>query len=97
MPVLNNLGQTYAKHSVAIFAINVGDSKGEYQSFIQDNDYRHLHWARDSSGDAQRAYKVSAIPVTYILDTAGVIRYVHVGFGGTMDETFAQEIESLLE
>ena len=97
MPALNALGKQYAKKDVIVLSVNVGDEKSEYQKFIKESGYSHLHWARDSSGDIVEMYKVSAIPATYLLDRESIIRYAHLGFSSRMQDTFTDEIESLLE
>lgn len=97
MPVLNVLAEAYAARGLTVWAINFGEAKSAYESFVGDHDYPHLFWGRDSSGDIARTYGVRGIPVTYIIDGEGIIRYAHVGFGSQMERTLASEIESLLD
>jgi len=47
--------------------------------------------------DLLRLYGVRSIPVTYLLDREGVIRYAHVGFGRGLEKRLADEITLLLE
>ena len=94
---MNALGQQYAEHGVVILAVSVDASKTKYQQFIQANEYSSIRWARDSSGEIAKLYRVSGVPMTYLIDRLGVIRYTHVGYGSSMEHAFAQQIESLLE
>lgn len=82
---------------MSIWAINVWENKSTYESFISENGYAYLVWGLDSSGDITKMYKVRSIPVTYIIDGEGIIRYAHVGFGGGMEQSLSSEIESLLD
>jgi hypothetical protein len=97
LPALDQLGQQYAEREFVILAVNVGDSRPKYENYVEAQDYRHLQWARDGSGQVVDLYEVRGIPVTYILDQEGVIRYAHVGYGDGMAEVFAREIGSLFE
>lgn len=96
MPVLEELAADYAGQGVAIFAVNVGERQDDYQSFIRSASYKHLIWARDSEGNVVDSYRVRGIPVLYVIDPQGIIRYKHLGYGEGMDETFRSEIDSLL-
>ena len=97
MPALNRLGARYAEHGLVILAINVGESRSKYEDYVHSQGYANLHWGRDGSREVVRLYKVRGIPATYILDQEGVIRAAHIGYGASMEEAFAQEIESLLK
>ena len=94
---MEQLGARYAKQGLVILAVNIGDSKDKYQEFIKSHRYSHLQWARDSSGEISDMYQVRGIPLTYVLDQEGVVRYAHVGYGDEMAMTLAEEIGSLLE
>ena len=96
MPVLNDLAREYGNKPVVVLAINVEGSATSYREFIREHDYPYLQWARDSSGQIARDYRVRGIPLTYILDDQGVVRHVHVGYGSGLGKTLAREIEALL-
>ena len=96
MPVLNRIGAKYARQGLVILAVNVGESRSNYQGFIDSSRYAHLQWVWDGSGEITRMYKVRGIPVTYILDQEGVIRYARVGYGDKMSATLEKEISALL-
>lgn len=80
-----------------ILAINTGDSKDKYLDYVKANQYPHMRVARDSSREISKMYRVRGIPATYILDKEGVIRHAHLGYGEGMEETFVQEVKSLLQ
>jgi hypothetical protein len=94
---LDKLGRQYAGQDLVIVAVNTGESKARYREFIESRHYDYLQWTRDSTREISKLYQVRGIPVTYLLDAEGIIRYAHVGYGEGMDRAFAQEIELLLE
>jgi hypothetical protein len=94
---LNKLGQQYAKRGVLILAINIGERKSRYNSFIKSKNYEYLKWSRDSTGELSKLYRVRGIPMTYVLAGEGIVRYKHVGYSEGMGKTLAREVESLLE
>lgn len=96
MPVLNQLSADYAEQGLVVFAVNVGEPRDDYQSFIRSASYEHLIWARDSEGNVSDSYNIKSIPTLYVIDQQGIIRYKHIGYGEGMEDEFRTEIESLL-
>lgn len=80
-----------------VLAINTTESKRGYRRFVDAHDYASLVWVWDRWGKIAKAYRVQALPTTFLLDKEGTIRYVHLNYKEGMEETFAQEIELLLE
>lgn len=97
MPVLDRLGGSYRESGLIVLAIDVGDREPDYAAHIEENGYEHVRFARDGKGEIARLYGVRSIPVTYLLDREGVIRYAHVGFGRGLEKRLADEITLLLE
>lgn len=97
MPALNQLGRRYGGRGLVVLAVNAGESRSKFEAYTRGNRCEHLTWVGDSSHKISNLYKVRRIPVTYILDREGVIQYAHVGYCDALAETFAREIESLLE
>ncbi len=97
MPVLNQLGETYAAQGLVVLAINVGESESRYEEYVGSMDHAYLRWARDETRETVRAYRVRGIPVSYVLDQDGVVRFAHVGYGGSLERKLSRELASLLE
>jgi peroxiredoxin len=51
----------------------------------------------DSKSDAIRKYSVGAMPTSFIIDTNGVIRYVHFGFNESDPDAWRTEINTLIK
>jgi len=97
LPVLDRLGGSYRESGLIVLAINVGDREPDYAAHIEENGYEHVWFGRDGKGDTAGLYGIRSIPVTYLLDREGVIRYAHVGFGRGLEKRLADEITLLLE
>ena len=80
-----------------MLAIHTQQGYGKYRDVLEAQPFAHMRTARDSSGEIFKAYHVRAVPATYVVDSQGVIRYVHLGYGSGMEETLANEIKSLLQ
>ena len=94
---MEKLAAQYADQGVIVLAINTGESQRSYQKFVADGQYTHLRLGRDGADEISKRYRVRTIPVTYVLDREGIIRYAQTGYGDWMERTLSQEIESWLE
>jgi peroxiredoxin len=80
MPLLQ---QTYEQESakndgVVWLTVNVQDTSATVKTFITDGKYTFPALV-DAGGRVARAYGVSAIPVTYMINRDGTVRYVKRG------------------
>lgn len=73
MPELQRFALANAA-SVNFYAVNIQESPAKVSAFMQDNQYS-LTVLLDEGGKVSAAYKVSAVPTTIIIDTAGIIRF----------------------
>ena len=58
-----------------------------------DTEARQVIARNDSIG---RNYAVEKMPMTLLIDRAGIVRYVHVGFDGPDENVFVEQIRALL-
>ncbi len=87
MPLLQ---QAYEQESVqadgvVILTINVQDSAVQTEEFFKENKYT-MPALVDAGGRVGRAYGVSAIPITFLIDRDGVVRYVKRGLFLSINE-----------
>ncbi len=50
----------------------------------------------DSDGSVGQAYGANAIPMLVLIDKAGVVQRVHVGFSPNIEATLKTELDALL-
>lgn len=95
MPHLVELADEFADRPVTVVSIDSGKRSDAASDFLDEHNVRHLV-LNDETREAFRAYGVSGVPTTVIIDHAGRLMFRHVGFAPGMEERFVQEIETLL-
>jgi peroxiredoxin len=88
-------GQTLLQRhpEVAVVGIAVDDDQAGMRRIAKELDVRFpMGW--DASGATTIAYRISALPTTYVIDRALVIRYAHVG--NVADVAIETEVSGLL-
>lgn len=97
VPHLQRLHEKYGKKGLVVIGI-AQDSDGakSVKPFAEKNKLTYLQLV-DVKRQVARAYKVGPIPTTYIIDNAGVIRSVHLGFAKGMEKQLEEEIKALLK
>lgn len=93
MPALSRLYDSYRGRGLEVLAINVGQAGESVKKFAAElkASYPIL---LDTAGRSAGLYGVTGVPMTYILDRKGVIRYRIIG--GSSPETLKKMITSLL-
>jgi thiol-disulfide isomerase/thioredoxin len=69
---------------VALLAVNVNETPGMIREFFATNDILGIPTALDGDASVQQQYGVIGYPTTFIIDEAGVVRYLRIG-GMTYD------------
>lgn len=96
-PVLDEIQGELGPKGLQIIAVSVDQNRAAMDTFLKK---RPVGFAvlRDARASLVKAVNVSTMPTTFVLDGAGVVRFVHAGFHGdqTRDALRAQ-IQALLE
>lgn len=92
-PALARLHEEYQTRGVTVVAVSVDRKRGDYEAFLRG---RATPFAtpRDASHRLVSRVRPPAMPTTVIVDAAGVVRAVFVGFHGEETE---QGIRAALE
>jgi len=87
MPLLQEAfeQESAAADGVVILTVNVQNDAAATRAFLAENGYT-LPALVDSSGRVADAYNISAIPVTFFIDSKGVVRYVKRGLFISINE-----------
>jgi hypothetical protein len=80
---------------VRVVSIDSGTRSAAAEAFLQENNVEHLILG-DPDDVVTTAYRVSAIPVTVLVDHEGRVIFRHLGFAEEMSERFEKEIEMLI-
>ncbi len=91
-PWLCALQERYAAKGLAVVAINLDKDRAAADAFLQKHPAPFCI-AFDPSGKTAEAFKVAAMPSSYIISPAGAILYSHAGF----DPKRTDAIETLIK
>ena len=91
LPVLDVL-QKAAGNKVHIIAVNVKDTAEDYRLIRRQMKDTALTFTHDRRGSIADGFAVKSYPNLYVIDQAGTIAAVHVGFG---DDSLVEIIEDI--
>jgi len=94
LPHLADIAKSYEGKGVAVYAVNLSESRALVDSFMKEKSL-DLNVLYDDGAVAER-YSVSTIPQTVIIDTQGRVQAVHIGAGAGLAKTMRAEIDTLL-
>ena len=93
---LPQLAAIEANHAgLKVIAINIDDERQRAVDFLKRNRVR-LIALYDEKKDVVATYDVPVMPSALIIDKAGVVRFVHIGYTDDDLDQFKKEIQGLL-
>jgi thiol-disulfide isomerase/thioredoxin len=97
LPELNQLAKDYKGKKVKVFAINVDKERSDARKLLAKLGLKaaefEVLW--DTRAKAVSAYDIEVMPSSFIIDSRGIIRFVHSGFHSTDPDAWRKEIDSL--
>lgn len=78
MPSLQRLAERHAGQSVVVLGVNLGEGEVRIQSFVAKTGTT-FPLLLDRDGEAKKAWRVSGVPSTFLIDRTGRIRQFVVG------------------
>ncbi|GAB4385815.1 MAG: hypothetical protein Kow0022_13090 [Phycisphaerales bacterium] len=98
LPTVTKVTSEYADKGVVFTAVNLREAPDHVRTFMADKKW-NFNVAMDSDGAIANLYGVTGIPHSVIIDKTGVVRHVHVGFGGAeqYEAQLRQELDQLLK
>jgi thiol-disulfide isomerase/thioredoxin len=98
LPELNRLAAQYKGRNVKVLAINVDEHRPAAKTLLGKLKLSapafSILW--DPQSKAVSAYKIDAMPSSFIIDRNGIIRFVHAGFHPQDPALWREEIDRLL-
>lgn len=95
LPHIQEIHERYQEQGLVVLAISTDDGKAAVRSFIEEKGYTFP--VLFGKAGVKADYAVQGIPVVYMIDRGGLIRFHHVGFGPGGEKRLADEVERLLE
>ena len=95
MPLLDEIYGKYQRAGLVLFSVNLDESAPPAIEMAQTLkvSYPVLFDARK---EVSRAYDISAMPVTVLVDRAGVVRYVSEGYKPGYEKRYTEKLRELL-
>ncbi|HEY5643367.1 MAG TPA: TlpA disulfide reductase family protein [Woeseiaceae bacterium] len=95
MPLLDELYGRYQRVGFNLLGVNIDDDSGRAMAMIEELGVS-FPVLFDSRKEVSRLYEVEAMPVTVIVDREGTVRYVHHGYKPGYENSYLDQIRSLL-
>lgn len=95
LPLLSSATLAMKDQGVEFYAVNQGESKEQVEKFLKQQKL-DLPVLLDEKGAVGDKFGVQGIPQTVIIDKAGKVQVVHVGFGPGMEKMLTKELEQIL-
>ncbi len=92
---VQELHARYGPARLSVIALSIDDEPSGLAEFATTYAL-HFPIAWDAAHRVAERYRIASDPTTYVIDRAGVIRFVHAGYHDGEAEVIASEIESLL-
>jgi len=93
MPVLEKLQKEYANNMV-LLAINLQESAKDVREYARQQNL-NSQILLDESGSVGETYGTGSIPMQVLIDKAGIVRHIQIGFNPRMASQFRAQIEQL--
>ncbi len=95
MPILEQVHKQYKAKGMTLVGINVEPESADALKFLKSTPVSFpILFDRDSAVSKQ--YQVQGMPNTVILDRTGKVRYVHRGYQPGAENTYLDEIRTLI-
>ena len=95
LPIISRVAAKFADQNVVFYAVNQGEDPETIREFLTSEGI-DVPVLLDQEGAVGQLYQVRGIPQTVVIDSQGKVQVVHVGFGGSLEELFTQELEDIL-
>lgn len=94
-PAYERISQKYAGKA-SVVGISVDDDPAGIPKFARETG-AHFALAWDDGQIASKSYRPPTMPTSYVVDAAGVVRFVHSGFHPGEEQQIEAELDSLLK
>lgn len=94
-PVYERISEQYAGQ-VVVIGISVDEEPSGIAKFVKETGAKFaIGW--DEGQLTSKSYQPPTMPTSYVIDKAGLVRFVHSGFHSGEEQELKAELESLLK
>jgi thiol-disulfide isomerase/thioredoxin len=79
LPAFEQFQAAQGENGAVILAVNVGETADAINQYFNDHSIAGLTVLLDAKQDISYAYDVQRFPTTYLIDSAGVVRFKYLG------------------
>jgi cytochrome c biogenesis protein CcmG/thiol:disulfide interchange protein DsbE len=94
-PALDSLYREYQPRGLEVLAVNLDERRRDATAFLGNHPHQ-LTVLFDPKGASPVAFGVKGMPSSFLIDKAGNIRFIHMGYSGNVDDSYRREIAQLL-
>jgi thiol-disulfide isomerase/thioredoxin len=80
LPMLDELAGRLKRRGVDVLAVSVDQERGNVDKFLRGHGHWSLTIAHDPRQEIAELLQPEKMPTSYIVDRAGIVRYVNAGF-----------------
>jgi len=95
-PWMDAMYKNYEKMGLVVIAVNVDKKQAHADAFLKKNP-RSFPVRFDPAGILADKYQLAGMPMSYIIDRDGVIRYRHIGYIPAMQDIYEKQLQDLLK
>jgi len=78
MPLIQRAYDELSQREVSVLAVNIGENLDQVEDFMRASSYS-FPVLQDSDGNVARAYRITVLPTTFIIDAKGIINDTKIG------------------
>jgi peroxiredoxin len=95
-PALDAMYREYRARGLEVVAVNLDEDRRRADAFLAAHPHE-MNVLFDPKAAAPVAFGVTGMPSSFLIDRRGVIRFMHMGYSGDVDESYRKEIAQLLD
>ena len=80
LPMLDDIARRVKAKGVEVLAVSVDQDRANVDKFLRGHGHWSLTFAHDPQGAIAERLQPDKMPTSYIVDRAGIVRYVNAGF-----------------
>lgn len=92
---MNKMQSLYGSEGFKVIAINLDESRAKADEFLQQFP-ANFDIAFDPQGNTAEAYKIKAMPSSYLIDKNGKVMHANLGFRGNDEDELETKIRNLI-
>ena len=95
MPALEQINNTYQRAGLMILGVSIDEDLNRAREFA---DSMHVSYPMlfDTSDATGTHYAIEKLPVTFLIDRGGIVRFFNVGFKRGDEKVYLEQIRELL-